>query len=334
MSYRTNSGRFRFICAITAVVVAVVLEAVSNPAAASVPVTIAVPARVEVEGADVCLGDIAAISGATPGQRDRLAQITIGRAPEPGEERLVSRTYVMMKLAAAGVDIAQIQAQMPKRIRVARRSVTITTEYIQNLVSDFIYDQCPWPRDDIRIVDLRVRGDLELPSDAVHTEVLAPDGKRWVGRVHIPVVFRSAGRIFKRIWVAADIQVMADVVVTVRPLPKNRPIRESDVDLMKRDLADMPGDVITRREAAIGKTPRRSLDALTVLRSRLIEEPLMVRRGDVVRVIARTQRLNVATVGEVRTDGCKGDRIRVLNMDTRQSIYARVIDEKTVQVDF
>ncbi|MBW2359226.1 MAG: flagella basal body P-ring formation protein FlgA [Deltaproteobacteria bacterium] len=51
------------------------------------------------------------------------------------------------------------------------------------------------------------------------------------------------------------------------------------------DLANLPSNVITKREEALGKRTKRTIDAKVVLRTDLIELPPLVRRGDVVLII-------------------------------------------------
>ncbi len=100
------------------------------------------------------------------------------------------------------------------------------------------------------------------------------------------------------------------------------------------DLADLPSDVITDPEAVLGKRTRRAIGAKTVLRPNLVELPPLVKRGDVVMIIAETQGFRITTMGQVKKKGALGDRIPVINFDSKKVLYARVIDSNTVKVDF
>jgi flagellar basal body P-ring formation protein FlgA len=72
-----------------------------------------------------------------------------------------------------------------------------------------------------------------------------------------------------------------------------------------------------------------------VLRSDLIEFPPLVKRGDVVLVVAESGGLRITTLGMVKQrEGRRGERIRVENIDSKKSLYGRVLDAKTVKVDF
>jgi flagella basal body P-ring formation protein FlgA len=53
-----------------------------------------------------------------------------------------------------------------------------------------------------------------------------------------------------------------------------------------------------------------------------------------VTIIARLEGLKITTLGEVKRKGRQGERIPVLNIDSRKVIFARVIDANTVAVEF
>jgi len=97
----------------------------------------------------------------------------------------------------------------------------------------------------------------------------------------------------------------------------------------------LPSSFITSYEEILGKRTRKAIDANTVLRPDLIEFPPLVKRGDVVTVVAESGGLRITALGVVKErSGRRGDRIRVENLDSKKSIYAQVVDSKTVKVDF
>jgi flagella basal body P-ring formation protein FlgA len=100
------------------------------------------------------------------------------------------------------------------------------------------------------------------------------------------------------------------------------------------DLANLPADVIIDPEAVLGKRTKRAIGAQTVLRQNLVEFPPLVRRGDVVVIIVETEGLKATALGEVKKKGRIGERIPVINFDSKKILHARVVDANTVKVDF
>jgi flagella basal body P-ring formation protein FlgA len=92
--------------------------------------------------------------------------------------------------------------------------------------------------------------------------------------------------------------------------------------------------VITDPEVVLGKRTRRAIGAKTVLRTNLIESPPLVKRGDVVVIIAESSGFIITTLGQVKKKGRLGESIPVMNYDSKKILYARVLDSSTVKVDF
>ena len=100
------------------------------------------------------------------------------------------------------------------------------------------------------------------------------------------------------------------------------------------DLSKIKAYAVTTYEAVLGKRTKRAIKTDAVLSTDHIELPPLVKRGDVVSIIAESDGLRITALGEVRQMGCRGERINVLNLDSKKCIYAHVLDSNTVRVDF
>ncbi|MCS7167839.1 MAG: flagellar basal body P-ring formation chaperone FlgA [Gemmatales bacterium] len=63
-------------------------------------------------------------------------------------------------------------------------------------------------------------------------------------------------------------------------------------------------------------------------------EAVIVRKGDFVRLVARVGPLEVSTRGEALADGKLGQIIPVRNLDSKQTVHARVTRPAVCQVDY
>jgi flagella basal body P-ring formation protein FlgA len=84
----------------------------------------------------------------------------------------------------------------------------------------------------------------------------------------------------------------------------------------------------------IGKRTKRAIDPNLPLKLNFLEVPPLVRRGDLVTIVAESDTLKITTQGIVSENGCKGEMVRVINTNSRKDVYARVVDSRTVAVDF
>ena len=104
--------------------------------------------------------------------------------------------------------------------------------------------------------------------------------------------------------------------------------------MKKMNAVHLPSNTVTDFKEVIGKRARRNIGSQTVIRTDLIEYPPLVRRGDMVMIVAETKGLKITAIGEVRNSGRRGEKVRVVNVDSHKSIFARVIDANTVKVEF
>jgi flagella basal body P-ring formation protein FlgA len=155
-----------------------------------------------------------------------------------------------------------------------------------------------------------------------------------MGPCSIAVDFSVNGHFEKKVRATATVEVWGPVVVTRKPLGRYKPIVEDDIVLQTMDLANLSSNVLTDPAAVLGKRTKRAIGAQTPLRADSVELPPLVKRGDLVVIIAQSKGLKITTRGLVKKKGRLGDRIPVVNVDSKKVLYARVIDSNTVQVDF
>ena len=233
-----------------------------------------------------------------------------------------------------GIDLALLVLEIPPSITVSRSFIEVDQEKIVGLVSDYISKNLLAVNPNASIKSIQVAESLRLPVGHITYEVSAPRNRALVGQVPFAVSFDVNGKSYRKVWARVTIEVLAEVVITSKPLGRHKPITEDDITVLKMDLAKVPSDVITDLDAVLGKRTRRAIGSKTVLRANLVEFPPLVKRGDIVMIVAETQGLKVTALGQVKKKGAFGDRIPVVNFESKKVLYARVMDSNTVKVDF
>jgi flagella basal body P-ring formation protein FlgA len=290
--------------------------------------------KVQIAGEKILLGDIANITGGDSQLIKKLSAIMVGRAPLPGNSRRIDRGTINIRLKQNRIDPAELVLDMPASINVSRSCVKVGPEKIKEMVSDYITKNILSGNPDARIKNIQVSENLSLPIGSVTYEVTAPRNRDLVGQVPFAVNFNVNGKLYKRVWANVTIEVLAEVVITRKPLGRHKPITEDDIMVLRMDLSKVPSDVITDPEAVLGKRTRRAIGSKTVMRANLVEFPPLVRRGDVVVIVAETNGFKITALGQVKKKGALGDRIPVMNFDSKKVLYARVMDANTVKIDF
>ena len=290
--------------------------------------------QVEVENDEVFFGQIASIEGSDTQLIQRLKALVIGKAPSAGRTRQYEQRYLRKRLEQHRIDLSALQMVVPERVVVSRSSVEIDESKLKKIVKDYILENIPPDSGMVRIKAIHVPGRVVLSKGHIAYKVVAPRRRQLMGNCSLAIDFSLNGHSQKRIWVTAQVEVLGSVVVTRKPLGRYKPISEDDIVLQTMDLASLPSNVLTDPEAVLGKRTKRAIGAQIPLRADVIELPPLVRRGDLVMIIVEANGLKITARGLVKKKGRLGERIPVVNVDSKKVLYARVIDSNTVKVDF
>ena len=290
--------------------------------------------NVQVNDENILLGKIATIESHDSLLAQKLSNIAVAKAPLPGKARTLENQVFILRLKQNGFDPSQLALHIPAKVVITRNYIEISREKIKMLVTDYIQTNILNDYADGNIKDIQVVDNLLVPNGRVSFKVVPPRNRELLGKIPFTVHFDVNGKFFKRVWVTATIEVLAEVVITKKPLGRYKPITEDDIELLKMDLANLPSGVITDPEAVLGKRTKRAIGAKTALRADLVEFPPLVKRGDVVVIIAESSGLKITALGQVKKRGRLGERIPVMNYDSKKILYARVLDSTTVKVEF
>lgn len=160
------------------------------------------------------------------------------------------------------------------------------------------------------------------------TVKVEPVDTRTVSRMRFAVVCSSAPQ--ERTEFVVRGTLTAEVVVASEAVHANRPIAAEQLSLERRDVSGVT-DPISDIEAVVGKSSRRALRAGQVVSERWLVEPVLVKRGARVNIVARNAGVEVQVAGEALESGRRDEVIRVRNAGNDTEIRARVVDENIVE---
>jgi flagellar basal body P-ring formation protein FlgA len=186
----------------------------------------------------------------------------------------------------------------------------------------------------IEVKDVRTAERVVLPSGVFSHDVLLPEQAGRGGQISSTLSFSVNGREVKRIRVSARVDLYADVVVARSYLKKHQEIREGDVVRVVRNVAQLPPDVATEIDEVLGKRMTLSVNGQEVLRKGMVEIPPVVKKGDRVIMVVENTLFKITSWGELKEDGRRGERVRLVNLSSRKEVMGRVVSAGAVQVEY
>lgn len=309
-------------------------------AAAVAVLLLAAPARAEriavapesvVAGASVRLGDVAVLEGA---RVQELADLVLASAPAPGESRSIAGTRVLDALERELGDLASVRYTIPALVRVRRASQEVPPEALTELVERFLVEQLATADREPRLRSLEVLGPVRLPPGPFDARVVVPPSGALAGRMRLQIELSQEGQVVKSVWATANVGLEGPVVLVRRAIARGETIAEEDLVVERRGLADAGASLLGSPSEAAGRAARVPLAPLTVLRREHLAAPTVVRRGDAVLLVAERGGMRLTVPGQVQDDAGVGETVRVTNRVSKKDVMARVVDARTVAVDF
>jgi flagella basal body P-ring formation protein FlgA len=292
---------------------------------------IAVAPESVVDGASVRLGDVAALEGE---RSQKLAGLVLAPAPAPGESRSLAGSRVLAALQRELGALDAVRYTIPALVRVRRASQDVTDEMLRETVERFLVEQFADGVREARLRSLELPGVVRIPPGPFEARVAVPPGGAVVGRTRLQVELLQDGTVVRTVWVTADVALEGPVVVARRPIGRGETIAAADLTVERREIPANGGDLLGDPHEAEGRVARAALPPLAPLRREQLTAPILVRRGDVVLLVAERGGLRLTVPAEAQDEAAAGESVRVTNRATKKDVIARVVDQRTVRVDF
>jgi flagella basal body P-ring formation protein FlgA len=301
--------------------------------------------QVVAASAVVTLGDVAQIFSNDAGETAELCGLELFSAPLPGVQRFVRLREIQDALELSGLSLARHTfsgssqvaiegpaVQTPAPSPRPRPAAPIDAARLRRAVRDAIIKHLreQTGAEEGWTVELTLtREQLQSLAAAGAWNVSGGQGP-WTGEQAFQLTFESPdGNGEMRL--TAQVGLPPKVVVAVRALPRGAVIHASDVELRTAPVTK-DADAFTTVDDVVGMEATAAIHAGQVLDSSALHAPLLVRRGEVVTVYARSAGIRVRTTARARDNGSAGELITVESLTDRKPYYARVSGVQEVEV--
>jgi flagella basal body P-ring formation protein FlgA len=191
------------------------------------------------------------------------------------------------------------------------------------MIQKYLTAHYPWAEIEI----LQISGPEDLPKNRptrIHL-ISGPLGT---------AVFSFGFKAGEKIIVQAQVRALDYVVTARRPLKIGHTIQKEDVYLALIDVRRMPREALTNLEGAWGKSLLRPIEGNMPIVESALGEPTIIKKGQLVNLIASSPGLKIVTQGEARENGRLGQQIKVTNLSSKQDLRGIPIDEQNVKIVF
>ncbi|MFQ7899968.1 flagellar basal body P-ring formation chaperone FlgA [Stutzerimonas degradans] len=165
-------------------------------------------------------------------------------------------------------------------------------------------------------LQVRPSGEAPSPLERQRLEIRCPAGAGW------------------SIDVTSQANVSLPAVHALGIIERGQLIGREDLKLQRINIGKAPRGYFNRLDEVVGKAAKRRIRAGQTLTPALLAQPLAVKRGQPVKIVASHDGIEASTAGEALGDGRTGEVIRVRNVRSGKVIDAQVLDEGVVTSTF
>jgi len=132
--------------------------------------------------------------------------------------------------------------------------------------------------------------------------------------------------------ITQSISVIA--IKTSSPINRGQTINKSNTSLGEVDLNSIRGHIFTQKNPPYGLIASRNLRINTFITHDYTNQPTLIKKGDRVTITARSGNIIVKMNGLALESGKKDQQIRVKNTSSGRIIYANVVTDSEVLVNY
>ncbi len=183
---------------------------------------------------------------------------------------------------------------------------------------------------EIEVTTGRLDPRLRLRQCKLPLEPFFPPGANLSGNTSIGI--RCEDNKPWSLYVSAKIIKYADIYVSTRYLPRGAQLKQDDFILERHNVSSHSTGYITDINAIEGKVLRRPLRHNIVIPPNALHDPMLIKRGEKVTILAQNMGIKVHMKGKALKNGSEGEVIRVQNLSSKRIIEGKVLSAGVVGV--
>ncbi len=212
-------------------------------------------------------------------------------------------------------------------------SVTVNKQNLSALFLEIAAGETSWPIEDLRLVNFSANPDqLTIATGTISYQLLTSSPNQYPGKKFYTIQVTSNGQPRATIKMHGDIRLYGKVVSAAHHLPRDHILTKDDLTTSYRDISMLADRFIRESEQIIGQQTTTAIQPGSMIQPNAIQPRALIKRGELITIRARGRNLLVTAPGKAQAKGREGQIIKVKNMMSRRTIFARVIASGLVEV--
>ncbi len=183
----------------------------------------------------------------------------------------------------------------------------------------------------IKVRELRLLGNPILPSSSYRIVPVPPARLQKV----LSLKLKLKGDSWERtLFARGKIAIITRVLIARTTIPKGERLDDTNTALVEEDTTCLHVPYFTDLNQCQGQVAKRTIPSGRIVTRDIVTAPILVHRGEVVTIKVQTPHMLITTLAIAKQPGKFGDIIRVENIQSKKTIYAKVTSKHLVTVEF
>ena len=297
----------------------------------------------QVTGPIVRLGDVCHIESSDAQEQVKLAALELGPAPTAGGAKFWRQREVQDRLQLLGFSLVEhrfggspmttisVAAAAPAAAPVTRN--TSQRRAIDDAVIGAVQRKLEGTGEAWTVL-AKINDDLyaKLPAGAHLINVI---GQMQAAAGEQLILIETLGQKPQRLQITVELQPAPLMVATIRTVSRGNVITAADVELRPQPASAQgttQAAYFANIEEVVGREAAQTITVNQPLTAKLLRNPTLVQRGDVVDVTAHSGGVKVAAKARAKSEGGQGDIVQIELLHNKKAMVARVSGLQTVEI--
>lgn len=211
---------------------------------------------------------------------------------------------------------------------------SIREDTFKNIFRAYLFQHINKERSDIIVSKFKVSGNRPVPSGRISVQIFKKNQQKLAGYVRLTALVKVNNVIENRVRLSGWTDIFDYVVCARRNMKRGGIVAKDDIYLARKNISRLPKNIFSDENGIIGLRLKNNIKAETCLKDWMLEKNPAVEKGDMVTIIAESDFIKITAPGVVLAKGYLGEIVRVQNSMSKKNVYAKVINDSTVMVDF
>jgi len=211
---------------------------------------------------------------------------------------------------------------------------TVPPSKFQEVFKTYVCRALKKDTSDVVVSKLKVLGNLPVPPGSISIQLSQKDRRRLKGNVRLIAVVSVNSIARHQVKLSAWVDIFESLVCADRSLKRGQIFTAGDVYLVRKNISYLSRKYVTDIGQVVGYRTKNNIKAGSYIQRRMLKKPPVIEKGARVTILAESSYIKVTAPGKILSNADLGQFVKVRNLVSKKEIYAKVINNSTVRVEF